>query len=281
MIFVPVFCALASFLRKLSSIILASTLIWACILEAANTASALEWSITELQYQHGNLDAPTFAGGGDVGTHILTFQHASGWKFGDTFLFIDLLEDSRQDGFNDDDIYGEVYFNFSLGKILGKRAGIGPVKDIGLLAGLNLGADAKLVKYLPGIRLSWDIPGFSFLNTDFAAFIDDSPGADSGGAPKENDSFYIDVNWSYPFRIFSRSFAIEGHLEYIGERTNEFGSKVSGWFLAQPQFRYDIGNEFHYPEHIFLGVEWQVWLNKLGDARTDENAVQLLVAWRF
>lgn len=253
----------------------------AFLLEAPGAASALEWSITELQYQHGNLDAPSFAGGGNAWTHILTFQHASGWEYGDTFLFIDFLEDFRQDGFNDDDIYGEAYFNFSLGKIFGGPVGVGPVKDIGLLAGLNAGADAKLVKYLPGMRLSWDVKGFTFLNTDFTAYIDGSRGADSGGAPKESDSFYIDVNWSYPFSIYSRGFTIEGHMEYIGERRNEFGGKVSGWFLAQPQFRYDIGSEFGYPERAFIGIEWQIWINKLGDAKTDENAVQLLLAWRF
>ena len=165
--------------------------------------------------------------------------------------------------------------------IVPNSIGIGPIKDVGLLAGLNMGTDAKIIKYLPGLRLSWDIKGFSFLNTDLTAYIDDSKGVASGGAPKENDSFYFDLNWSYPFQIDSHSFTIEGHLEYIGERTNEFGDKVSEWFFAQPQFRYDIGKEFNYPEHIFIGAEWQIWLNKLGDDQTDENAVQFLLVWRF
>jgi hypothetical protein len=99
--------------------------------------------------------------------------------------------------------------------------------------------------------------------------------------PKEDDSFYIDVNWAYPFKIKSHSFSIEGHAEYIGERTDETGASVSEWFLAQPQFRYYINGLTDIPERVFIGIEWQYWINKLGDAETDENAAQLLLGWRF
>ncbi|MBM4055547.1 MAG: nucleoside-binding protein [Planctomycetes bacterium] len=247
-----------------------------------NRSLAFDWSITELHYQYGILDTPTFAGGGNAATHILTLQHASGWKYGDNFIFIDFLEDSEKDDFNDTDLYGEAYFNFSLSKIFKTKVGKGPVKDIGALAGINMGADSHVLKYLPGIRLSWDVPGFTFLNTDFTAYIDDSSGIDSGGAPKESDSFYIDINWAYPLRFGSHIFSIEGHMEYIGERTNEFGDKVSEWFFAQPQFRYDLGNTFfEKPNTLFIGIEWQTWINKLGDSKTDENTAQFLMVRRF
>ena len=42
-------------------------------------------------------------------------------------------------------------------------------------------------------RLSWDVPGFSFLNTDF---IDASSGIEQGGAPRTTDSFMFDVSSS-------------------------------------------------------------------------------------
>jgi nucleoside-specific outer membrane channel protein Tsx len=256
------------------------SIFFATFFSAPLTINAFDWSKTELHYQFGNLDAP-FRGGRDSETNILTFQHASGWKYGDTFIFVDFLHDSDDDGFNDDDIYGEVYFNFSLSKVLDAKVGVGAIKDIGILAGLNMGLDSEVVKYLPGIRVSWDAPGFVFLNTDLAFYIDDSNGLASGGVPKEDDSFYFDVNWAYPFKIKSHSFSIEGHMEYVGERTDETGADVSEWFLAQPQFRYDAGNLFNKPEKVFIGIEWQYWVNKLGDADTDENLAQLLLVWRF
>ena len=241
---------------------------------------ALDWSTTELHYQFANLDAP-FRGGRDSETHILTFQHASGWKYGDNFIFIDFLHDADHDGFNDDDIYGEVYLNFSLSKILDTKVGGGPVKDVGILAGLNMGLDSEVIKYLPGIRVSWDVIGFAFLNTDLTFYIDDSNGLSSGGVPKEDNSFYFDVNWAYPFKIKSHSFSIEGHVEDIGERTDETGASVSKSILAQPQFRYYVSELFNNPNSVFIGIEWQYWMNKLGDKETDENVAQLLFGLRF
>jgi nucleoside-specific outer membrane channel protein Tsx len=245
-------------------------------------AQAADWSTTELQYQYGHLVAPEFAGGAEVGTHILTLQHASGWGFGDVFFFVDSLHDQHKDGINDHDLYGELYVNFSLGKLLGKPVALGAIKDVGLLAGFNAAKDAKVRKYLPGLRLSWDLPGFAFLNTDFMAYLDGSAGVADGGAPRESDSYLIDVNWARPFTVGAQSFSIEGHAEYAGNRRDEFGGPVSYWILAQPQFRWDAGKAFYgKPNQLFLGVEYQYWHNKLGDNRTTENRPQLLAVWRF
>ncbi len=243
-------------------------------------ANAFDWSITELHYQFGNLDAP-FRGGRDSETNILTFQHADGWKYGDNFIFVDFLHDEDDDGFNDDDVYGEVYFNFSLSKILGTKVGYGPIKDIGVLAGLNMGLDSEVIKYLPGVRLSWEIEGFAFLNTDMAFYIDDSNGLSSGGVPKEDNTFFIDLNGAYPLKIGSHSFSIEGHMEYVGERTDETGASVSEWYFWQIQFRYYMSELFGLPQKFFIGTEWQFWANKLGDPDTDENVAQVLLGYRF
>jgi len=237
-------------------------------------ATAAEWSNTEFQIQYGELDIPNFAGGGSADHLIYTLQHASGWKYGDNFFFIDVL-DSQDPGFQDFDIYGEFYPNFSLGKISGKKVGAGFIKDIGVLMGFNWAADANVKKYLPGIRLSLDFPKFAFANLDIAAFIDGSEGVSSGGAPKEDDTFWIDFNWGYPFKIGNASFSIEGHVEFVGERTDEFGNTVESWILGQPQFRYNAN------DNLALGFEWQFWLNKLGEKNTDENALQLLLVWKF
>ena len=123
----------------------------------ALSAHATEWSNTELQLQYGNLDIPTFAGGGDSYHLIYTLQHASGWKYGDNFFFVDVL-DARDPGFQDFDLYSEWYSNFSLGKIREKEMGAGLVSDVGLLLGVNSADDANVRKYLPGLRLSLDLP---------------------------------------------------------------------------------------------------------------------------
>lgn len=256
----------------------------AALLLCVPAAQGADWSVTELQYQRGTLASPAFAGRADAPTHILTLQHASGWDFGDVFFFVDNLRDGRQDGadFNDNDYYGELYLNFSLGKLSGHTVGMGPLKDVGLLAGFNAARDAKVRKFLPGVRLAWDVPGFAFLNTDLTAYLDHSAGAARGGAPAESDSHMLDVNWAYPFSVGGQRFSIEGHVEYIGKRTNEFGAEVAPWVLAQPQFRWDAGHALYgRRDQLFVGIEYQYWRHKLGDRSTTESRPQALLVWRF
>jgi hypothetical protein len=51
--------------------------------------------------------------------------------------------------------------------------------------------------------------------------------------------------------------------------------------LAQPQFRYDLGKTLvGKPGVLFAGLEYQLWLNKLGDD-IDEHVIQALIVWRF
>ena len=239
----------------------------------AQPASAAIWSNTELHIQLGTLDVPTFAGGGDKSTTIFTFQHASGWKYGDNFFFFDVISASGG-GFNDTDTYGEWYSYFSFRKLGGKDEMKGKLKDVRFIAGFNWDPDADVIKYLPGIGLSWNLPGFAFLNTDFTLYIDDSVGLAGGGsAPSEDDSWMIDVNWARPFG--GGTWSIEGHAEYIGSRTNELGFPVEAWILAQPQLRYYVNPS------LAIGIEYQYWENKLGDAATDESTVQALLVWKF
>lgn len=243
----------------------------------AGNGLAADWSTTEVQLQLGTLEVP-FVDDEDTFTEILTFQHASGWKYGDNFFFVDLIRTEDENI----DLYGEWYPTVSFGKIAGKKSFGGPLRDIGLIMGLNFGADPNVLKYLPGVRLSWDVPGFAFFNTDFTAYMEGKH-EDAGGAPAETDSWMIDVSWALPFKISSLSFSFEGHMEYIAEReTEEGGFEVAEWILAQPQLRLDVGELlFKSANQLFAGIEYQYWMNKLGDEDTDESAVQALVVWRF
>lgn len=257
---------------------LSTALLLAGSLTLTPAVNALDWQTNEIHYQYGKLDIPTFAGGGDEYVTIGTIQHASGWKYGDTFAFVDFSDGNEQGH----DIYAEIYPNFSLGKISGKDLSFGPVRDVGIIMGYNWGDEAKVRKYLPGVRLALDVPGFSFVNLDVTAYIDDNSGVDDGGAPEEDDSYMVDVSWAKGWNWGEHSFSFEGHMEYIGSRDNEFGDKVEGHFLAQPQLRYDLGQKlWNSPEKLYVGVEFQYWENKLGDADTDERATQLLAVYRF
>lgn len=248
------------------------------IMSPAREARAADWAINELHLQYGNLKNPVFAGGGSSKTFTITWQHASQWKIFDSFWFVD----QRNFKSGGSDLYTEAYTNISLNRLTGKSFALGPLRDMGPRVALNWGVDTNVRKFLPGWRLSWSVPGFTSLNTDFYAFLDASKGIASGGAPKQSDSLQADLNWIFPIRAGNARFSIEGHVEYTGSRHNELGNRVSWSLLGQPQFRFDLGHAlFEQPDRLFVGVELLIWLNKLGDASTDEARVQALVVWRF
>lgn len=244
-------------------------------------------SITEVHYQYGNQKNPLNKQ--DTFTTVITTQNASNWGFGTTFFFLDYVKDSEEnDGvnFNDENWYFEGYLTLSYSKLIDPDFSVGPLKDIGLMMGTNYSRDPDILKWTPGLRLSWDVPGFAFLNTDFLGYLDDSPGKgqNARNAPAEDDSWFIDVNYLYPFSFKDQKFMVTGHAEFIKGRDLD-DPIVSGtkkdWFLAQTQLRWDLGNALlNKPNKLFIGTEHQYWNNKLG-SDVDEHIAQALVAIRF
>jgi len=227
---------------------------------------------TEFAWQYGSIKNPFSEDGYSAMTSILTFQNASSWQYGGSFFFIDLLDDDRNDGFNDKDFYGEWYPTLSISKVSGREISIGPVRDISLLGGLNFGGDDNIFKVLPGVQLSWSVPGFVFLNTDFSAIID----ASDAPLAVDETGFVFDVSWLVPFSLGPLSFVWTGHAEYTSAVTNALGQESRAWILAQPQLTVDVtGKGF-----LNVGIELQYWYQKLGTDQT-ELVPQLLVAWRM
>ena len=231
----------------------------------------------EFHFQYGRLVNP-FADS-QHGTPIVTIQHAAQWRLGDTFFFLDYLDDGVDDGLNDRTFYGEWYPTLSLGKLANRKVGVGRLRDFSVIAGFAVETDANVLKYLPGVRASWDVPGFYFVNTDFMMAVDASDGVAKDGAPSTGNGFVADVNWGAGFSTGSQALRFSGHAEYSTAVDNELGEEVRGWILAQPQLAWDLskvaggdGNK------LFVGVEYQYWRNKLG-ADVTENVLQLLVIW--
>ncbi|MCE2391547.1 MAG: hypothetical protein J4G09_08710, partial [Proteobacteria bacterium] len=148
---------------------------------------------------------------------------------------------------------------------------------IGLIAGINVAGQAERIYWLPGVRIALDLPGFAFANLDVSGYLQgSSPG------PDEDDAYQIDFNWALPFELGAARFSLEGHVEYIRGAGHDAGGRRASWVLAQPQLRLDLGQLlFDRADRLFLGIEYQYWRNKLGDADTDESVAQALLVWRL
>ena len=145
----------------------------AALLLAWPTAAGAQ---TEFHYQYGKFVNPFT--GQHAYASVLTVQQASRWSLGDSFYFIDFTDDGGADGFNEKSYYGEWYPTLSLGRVSNRTIGAGPIRDVAIVSGFNFGSDANIFRYVPGGRLSWSVPGFYFLNTDFAAAFDKGNGID-------------------------------------------------------------------------------------------------------
>ncbi|MFC3034611.1 nucleoside-binding protein [Pseudoalteromonas fenneropenaei] len=250
-----------------------------CTLMCSSSVMAANWSTTQLHLNHGEFKNP-FSQQQSNAT-IYSLQHVSGYDYGDNFFFIDYTKDDLTDGYQDGDFYGEWYSALSLSKTLGGDWSFGAVKDVSAVMGINAAGDAKVMKYLPGVKLHWDLPGFTFFSTSLTGYIDDSSGLAKQGAPTESNSWMLDIAWGYPFMLGSQKFLLTGHVEYIDGRRNELGSEVKDWILAQPILEWDLGYALGNKENtLMLGVEWQYWRNKLG-TDTDESVPQIHLAWTF
>ena len=193
-------------------------------LMATQTAA---FSQTEFHLQYGKHKNPFSAA--TQQTFVFTVQQAAGWKLGDSFFFIDYLDDDERDGFNDRDFYGEWYPTLSLGKLANRELRVGPIRDFALIAGVNVGGDANVVKYLPGLRASWDLPGFAFLNTDLTAYIDDNIGVEGGGAPKEDNSFILGRQLGLAHQCWQSVSWRLSAMPSTWAATNEFGEDRQGF----------------------------------------------------
>lgn len=245
----------------------------------AISSQAEIWSSTEVHYSDGDLLNPFI--GKDESATIITLQHAGGHKYGDNFFFVDHTRTKN----TKTEFYGEWYSNFSLGAITGNDMSFGPVKDVGIIAGLNFATAVDSMWVLPGVRLALDLPGFAFANLDMTYY---NHLTTSTMSDEEKSSYMVDFNWAYPFKIGGTSWSLKGHMEYIGGRDvfDSSGNKKAvgkeDWFLAQPQLHLDLGEALGgQAGNLFVGIEYQYWQNKLGVKDQDESTVQLQTVWNF
>lgn len=249
------------------------------LLGSAGQVTALDWNDTEIQALHGGgFREPVNPR--NVAKDIVTIQHADGYSLGRNFLFLDLLKsDSFDRGATE--AYSEAYTTLSLSKLSGHAVAAGPVRDFGLTAGINYGHksypdyNVEPRVYLPGITLDFDLPGFAFFNLDLLAYIDRGSfdGRDNGC---HATSYQVTPSWKLPFAIGSARFSIEGFADFIGAHGN-----CAAQILTQPQLRWDMGNQFGKPDHLYAGIEYQYWHNKFGVAGLRESFPQALLLWKF
>lgn len=220
------------------------------------TAGAADWSSTSVWLLHGD----SFELGASE-RNLLRLEHADGWKYGDNYFFVDLIDS----GNSDTSFYAEFAPRLSLGKISGRDLGFGPVKDVLLAGGVNAGEDFRA--YLYGLGVDLNVPGFSYFQVN--AYVRDDkalPGS----------SWQLTPVWLYPFRVGKLNFEFQGFIDFIGAE----GASSSN-YVAAPRLWLDLGALWGTPGHVQLGFEYLYWKNKYGVEGVNESVFQPSLRWTF
>lgn len=237
-----------------------------CLLSlSSQSADAFEWTSSDIQVLHGN-DFKL----GDKERTTVTVEHSNGWQYGSNFFFVDII-DRNDIGI---ELYAEVYTYLSLNKLSGQDWSIGPIKDVSLMAGLNISNKPEhdnFKAYLLGLNFEFSAPLFDYLQVSVSAYKDDSVSNKYGTQ--------ITPVWSLPFELANLKFKFRGFTDFNIGNTN-----ASGRFsiLSQPQLLLDVGDLVGLPsDKVYVGTEYYHWHNKYGIKGIDEHAVQAMIIGFF
>lgn len=246
-------------MNKLTKEIAASSLLIAVSGGVATSAHASVWSSTKVEGLYGQ-DFARGVNGTDKDEATFTFSNATGFSWGDTFLFADVSDIS-----NADDTSG-THLEFA------PRYRFYQAQEGGLIKGVFgiLQADissnkftTKIVK-MAGASLDWNVPGFKFVKTHLQ-YRDDPT--------KDGSSVQFNLVWNKSFTINEENFSFEGFIDWTTGEGNGVGSKSN--LLTQPQVLW------HANKSLAVGIEYQYWNNRLGIDGLDESVPQIMVRWTF
>lgn len=228
---------------------------------------AADWSVTNVQLLHGTRYADDF-GIDDKRKNIFTFEHASGWKYGDNFFFLDTSNPNAAGTGH----YAEFSPRLSLGKLAGKTLAFGPVKDVLIAATSEQGDGVRA--YLAGVGFALDLPKFAFADINLYARRSHRDFA----AEQTNSGAQVTLDWLLPFELVGLKFAFEGFVDYAwGEKGGS--APLEDNLVSGPRLLLDAGNFVGAPGKVQLGVEYQIWRNKFGIDGVNEDVPQIMVKW--
>ena len=249
----------------------------------ASAAELLHWQNNSISYLYGH--------GYKVDPSIqqtLTFEHASGWAFGDLFAFVDVTKYNTKatNGAGDGHtFYGEISPRFSLGKISGYDLSFGPIKDVLIATTYEHGED-DVDAYLIGPAIDLAIPGFDYfqLNT----YLRTTDGNRAG-----SNTWQITPVWSYTIAVGKSDILIDGFMDWVVDNDANRHGEYHANLHFNPQIKYDLGKALSWGEkQLYVGIEYDYWKNKYGIkdggyvsenfvGSTDQNTASFLLKAHF
>jgi len=235
-----------------------------CMLAGAVWAGDLvQWQDNSLSFLYGNgfdLDPDT--------QETLTFEHVSGWAFGDLFIFVDAIYWDGDKDYKGDDwsYYGEIAPRLSAAKILDKDLSVLFIKDFLLSGCYESGKDSDQ-NALVGVAVDLAIPGFNFFQLNLYRRFND--------ISSSPESYQLTPVWKMTLPLCNTAVVFDGFIDWV------FGDSSRNLHIC-PQLKLDVGALVGMDAgSLYAGVEYDYWENKYGVKDVDQSAISALLKYHF
>jgi len=213
---------------------------------SSNALSDNFFKKTELQlHADFNRMTPYVSPDDDNDIWTLTLEHFSEWKYGDTFMFMDI---ESQPGFkrDPDTIYFEIVPRFSIDNFLKQKLLPSSLFGETYLVFQYNASDKDFIStsWLYGISIDFKgQPNYGFSNLSLMIKDSDRKGAFEKHPPYQNGtSWQMTFVWGQPFNIGPLQMEFNGFIDYWQE--NSYGKKSDEYriLLTEPQLRLKLSS---------------------------------------
>ena len=217
-----------------------------CSILSSNCLAEILWSDVSASLLKGNNYQV-----GDNSRTVFTFEHAAGYSWGDSFLFIDRLQSNN----GDKETYAEIAPRFQLSAYQNKL-----LKNIYLATTIEIGDG--FTHYLYGIGTQLKVPHFKYVNINVYHRNNDSG----------DNSQQMTLTWALPIN----QLLYDGFIDFVPSNDNKSTS-----LNFTSQLKYSLSEHLNLATKLYVGVEYNYWLNKFGIDGVDEKNLNLLVKYHF
>ena len=180
----------------------------------------------------------------------VTFEHASGWAWGDMFFFVDNIWYNGVSGGDGRTLLRRFSPRLS-GRVSGRDMTFGPVKDVLIAAtyerGESLADGTPNQNYLLGPAVDRNYGFDRFALNLYYRKPDGSTGKPSG--------WQVTPTWAMTFPVGKSDILFDGFIDWV---VNDAGSKSRGDFISKnlhivPQIKYDLGKSLDHTGQAIRG----------------------------
>ncbi len=268
------FCLQSSNFQKATTSMHAPTRLCAAslLLLACASSHSAEWSDAFIGLGYGSKFKEP-GSDAEVTKTIVTLQYVGGYKYGVNFFNVDMLQsDENNTAANSPRGAQEVYVVYSNTVSLGKASGapmkFGPVRDVGVQAGIDFNSKndsfgAGLVKFIAGPKVEFDVPGLWTLGLFY--YKENNNNSIAGKDVDFDAAVRVSTVWSFEIAA-GLPLQFKGWANWTGEKGKDgFGGDTAAETWLETSLLADLGALAGKPKTVYAGIGYQYIRNKFGN----------------